>query len=75
MNPCDKFTMYKNNCNLVFIFTRNKKKTKYFIVLKQKIYGSYSNILNRWIINADFKSLNNFIYTQVYTQFSNNLTF
>ena len=75
MSPCDKFTMYKNNCNLVFIFTKRRRRQKYVIVLKQKINGSYSKILNKWVINSNTRSLINFINTQVNTQFSNALTF
>lgn len=75
MSPCNKFTMYKNNCNLVFIFTKRPRRRKYVIVLKQKINGSYSKVLNKWVIGSNTKTLVNFINTQVNTQFSNALTF
>ena len=75
MSPCNKFTMYKNNCNLVFIFTKRPRRRKYVIVLKQKINGSYSKVLNKWVISSNTRTLVNFINTQVNTQFSNALTF
>lgn len=73
MSECDRFNIYKNNCNLVFMFNKNKNKNIYNIVLKQRYTGRYTPVC-RWTIGGSTTALYNFIYTRIYTQFSGNTT-
>jgi hypothetical protein len=73
MSECNKFNIYKNNCNLVFMFNKKKRKNQYNIVLKQRYTGKYKPVCS-WTIGGSVQALNKFIYTRIYTQFSNYIT-
>ena len=73
MSECDRFNIYKNNCNLVFMFNKNKRKNQYNIVLKQRYTGRYTFVC-RWTIGGSYQDLIKFIYTRIHTQFSGKIT-
>ena len=71
---CNKFVIYKNNCNLAYIFTKKKNRNICKVNIKYKIESFYQPYGKHTIVPKSGQSLDkaidDYVYTCVYTQFS-----